>query len=167
MFGRLSVVIIHIDSYITVFVLYTDARTQTYTQTYTRAYFESQWHTLALQRLIFGISPSFSLHLPPDIFSSSCGFLHFCCPYSHRLVFLSPRFFPLPPLSSVLLGARVTCVDLLSNLPGLSVIPQQWNLFADSCAPSNSVAVSCTHTLPYIPEKPVFLPRKKKKRKKH
>lgn len=130
-FRRLSVVISSIDGYVAVFVLYADS------QTYTQAHSESQWHVLPLQHLIFHISLSLSLFY---IFAARltcflcCAVsVSFCCPCSHQLVVLpSPPHPPPPPpppsgfaLPTVLLCARVTCVDLLSNLPGLSVIPQQ------------------------------------------
>lgn len=110
-------VIIHIDSYITVFVLYTDAHTHKHTHKHVL----KASGILAVRHLIFEISPSFSL--------SICLLTYFP---SLLLPLFPPAHLSLPmvlaslsPLSSVLPGARVTCVDLLSNLPGLSVIPQQ------------------------------------------
>lgn len=127
-FRRLSVVISSIDGYVAVFVLDADS------QTYTQAHSESQWHVLPLQHLIFHISlspPFLYICRPFDIFSLLCSFRLFLLP-----LFPPARRPPSPPhppppapsgfaLPTVLLCARVTCVDLLSNLPGLSVIPQQ------------------------------------------
>lgn len=73
---------------------------------------------------------------------------------------LSPFRFP-----SALLHVQVTCVDLLSNLSGLSVIPQQSNLFADSCSLSLSNHFLSAHTHGTIFKKKTCLSSQKWRKK--